>query len=105
MATGCYETTFLLFANPRGAGTQSTAKCSAPGTHRATDARGLPGGGMLVVGIDSHIMREVALAASQDLAQNWWRAFLLLALLADPVNAITRKKLSPVRRDPGIALP
>ena len=40
-----YETSFFLFANARGAGTLSTAtECSAPGTHRATNARGLPGG-------------------------------------------------------------
>ena len=55
MATGCYETSFLLFANTRGAGTLSTAKCPALGTHRATNARGLPGG-MLAAGIDSYIM-------------------------------------------------
>ena len=42
---GCYETSFLLFANARGAGTQLTAKYPAPKTHRASNARGLPGGG------------------------------------------------------------
>ena len=47
--------TFLLFANARGAGTLSTAKCPAPGTHRAINGRGLPGG-MLAAGIDSHII-------------------------------------------------
>ena len=33
----------------------STAKCPAPRTHRATNARGLRGGGMLAAGINSHI--------------------------------------------------
>ena len=51
MTTGCYETSFLLFANARGAGTRLTVKCPAPGTHRATNARG-----MLAAGIDSHII-------------------------------------------------
>ena len=40
MATGCYETIVLLFVNTRGAGTLLTTKCPAPGTHRATNARG-----------------------------------------------------------------
>ena len=41
---------------PGGAGTLLTVKCPAPGSHRETTARGLPGGGgMLAVGIDSHI--------------------------------------------------
>ena len=35
---------FLLFANAQGVGTLLTAKCPAPGTHRASNARGLPGG-------------------------------------------------------------
>ena len=35
-------------------GTLLTFKCPAPGTHCETNARGLPGG-MLAVGIDSHI--------------------------------------------------
>ena len=55
MTTGCYETSLLLFANARGVGTLLTVKCAAHGTHRETNARGLPGGGMLAVGIDSHI--------------------------------------------------
>ena len=55
MTTGCYETSLLLFTNARGAGTLLTVKCPSPGTHRETNARGLPGGGMLAVGIDSHI--------------------------------------------------
>ena len=54
MTIGCYETGLLLFANGRGAGTLLTIKCPAPGTHREK----MPGvcpGGMLAVGIDSHI--------------------------------------------------
>ena len=43
--TGCYETSFSLYANARGVGTLSTAKYPAPSTHRAINARGLPGGG------------------------------------------------------------
>ena len=38
MTTGCYEASFLLFANAQGAGTLLsllTAKCLAPRTHRA----------------------------------------------------------------------
>ena len=31
-----------------------TVKCLAPGTHRETNDRSLPGGGILAVGIDSH---------------------------------------------------
>ena len=58
MTTGCYETSFLLFANDRGTGTILTAKCPAPGTHRATNARVLPGG-MLTAGTDSHIITEL----------------------------------------------
>ena len=54
MTTGCYETSFLLFANARGAETLLTVKFPAPGTHRETNARGLPGG-VLAVGIDTHI--------------------------------------------------
>ena len=55
MTTGSYKTRFLLFANARGAGTLSTAKCPTPGTHRASNARGLLGVGMLTAGIDWHI--------------------------------------------------
>ena len=44
MTTGCYETSLLLFANARGAETLLTVKCPSPGTHRETNARGLPGG-------------------------------------------------------------
>ena len=57
MTTECYETSLLLFANARGAETLLTVKCPAPGTHRETTARGLSGGGMLAVGIDSHNKR------------------------------------------------
>ena len=35
---------FFFFANARGVGTLLAAKCPAPGTHRASNARGLPGG-------------------------------------------------------------
>ena len=48
MTTGYYETSFLLFANARGAGTLLTAKCPAPGTDHATNFRNihvLPRGG------------------------------------------------------------
>ena len=46
---------FCCLQMPGGAGTLSTAKCPAPvGTHRSTNARGLPGG-MLAAGIVSHI--------------------------------------------------
>ena len=45
MTTGCYEINLLLFANARGAGTLLTVKCPSPGTHRDTNAQGLPGGG------------------------------------------------------------
>ena len=55
MTTGCYETSLLLFTNARGAETLLTVKCPSPGTHRETNARGLPGMGMLAVGTDSHI--------------------------------------------------
>ena len=56
MTTGCYETSLLLYANARGAGTLLTVKWPSPGTHHETNARGLPGGGwMLAVGIDLHI--------------------------------------------------
>ena len=58
--TGCYKTRFLLFANAWWAGTLSTAKCSTPGTHRASNARGLPGVGMLTAGIDWHNRSEIA---------------------------------------------
>ena len=54
MTTGCYETRFLFFTNFRGFGIQLTAKCPAPGTHRASNALVLHGG-MLAAGIDSHI--------------------------------------------------
>ena len=40
MTTGCYETSLLLFANARGAGTLLTVKFLAPGIHRETNARG-----------------------------------------------------------------
>ena len=51
MTTGYYGTNFLLFANARAAGTLLS------GTHRASNARGLPGGGgMLAAGIELHII-------------------------------------------------
>ena len=40
-----------------GDGTLLTVKCWAPGTHRVSNARGLPGG-MLADGIDSYIRIE-----------------------------------------------
>ena len=46
---------FVVVCKCPGAGALLTVKCPAPGTHRETNARGLPGGGMLAVGIDSHI--------------------------------------------------
>ena len=62
MTTGCYETSLLLFANARGVGTLLTTKCPAPGTHRVSNTRTLPGEGMLAVGIDSHITQLKATA-------------------------------------------
>ena len=56
MTTGCYEASLLLFANARGDGTLVTVKCPAPGTHRKKMPGVCRGGGMLAVGIDSHIM-------------------------------------------------
>ena len=44
MARGCYETSFLLFANARGAGTLLTAKHPAAGTHRAQKCPGFARG-------------------------------------------------------------
>ena len=55
MTTGCYETSFLLFANALEVGTLLTAKCSPPVFHRASNTWGLPGGEMLAAGIDLHI--------------------------------------------------
>ena len=49
---------FVVVCKYQG-GTLLTVKCSDPGTHRGTDARGLPGGGMLAVGIDSHIKSSI----------------------------------------------
>ena len=46
---------FVVVCKCPRAGTLLTVKCSAPGTHRETNARGLPGEGMLAVGIDLHI--------------------------------------------------
>ena len=46
-----------------GGGTLLTAKYPAPGTHRASNARGLPGG-MLAAGIDSHISLAISSAAT-----------------------------------------
>ena len=57
-----FETSFLLFANARGTGKLLTAKCPPTGTHRAINARGLPGGGMLAAGFDSHIRKERAIS-------------------------------------------
>ena len=45
---------FAVVCKCPGDGTLLTVKCPAPGTHRETSARGLPGG-MLAVGIDLHI--------------------------------------------------
>ena len=47
---------FVVVCKCPGVGTLLTFKCPAPRTHRETNARGLPGGGMLAVGIDSHII-------------------------------------------------
>ena len=44
MTTGCYKTSLSLFANVQGTGTLLTVKCPTPGTHRETNARGLPKG-------------------------------------------------------------
>ena len=45
---------FVVVCKCPGAGTLSAVKYTAPGTDRETNSRGLPGG-MLAVGIDSHI--------------------------------------------------
>ena len=48
------------------AGTLLTAKCPVPGTHRASNARGLPGR-MLAARIDSHIIKvHVHLTGTSD---------------------------------------
>ena len=65
MTTGCCETSLLLFANTRGAGTLLTVKCPGSGTHRETNARGFPGGGMLTVGIDSHISHAISVLTAK----------------------------------------
>ena len=44
MTTGCYEASFLLFANARGAGTLLIAKCPAHGTHHDQMPGVCPGG-------------------------------------------------------------
>ena len=46
---------FFVVCKCQGTGTLLTAKCPALGTHRW----GLPGGGMLAAGIDSHIRDSV----------------------------------------------
>ena len=45
---------FVVVCKYPGAGTLLTVKCPVPGTHRETNARGLPGG-IVAVGIHSHI--------------------------------------------------
>ena len=47
---------FVVVSKCPGAGTLLTVKCPALGTHCETNARGLSGGGVLAVGVDSHIM-------------------------------------------------
>ena len=63
MATGCYETSFLLFANSRGGrDTISTVKCPGLIMHQYPGfAR--RGGWMLAAGIDSHIVPSVRLSS------------------------------------------
>ena len=51
---GCCEASFLLFAIARETGTLLTTKCPAPGTHRVSNTRGLPGG-VPAAGIDAHM--------------------------------------------------
>ena len=51
---------FFVVCKCPGGRTLLTAKCPAPGTHRASNARGLPGG-MLAAGIDSHIIAVVVI--------------------------------------------
>ena len=76
MTTGYYETSILLFANARRAGTLLTVKCPASGTHRTTNVRSLPegggGGGMLAAGSDSHIIGKTKCKsnASFDISMN-----------------------------------
>ena len=56
MTTGCYDASFLLFANAWGAGTVFTAKCPPRPGFIVDQIPGIcSGGGMLVAGIDSHI--------------------------------------------------
>ena len=56
MTTGCYEVSFLFFANARRVGTLLATKCPAPGTRHVSNARSLPGG-KFAAGIDDwHIM-------------------------------------------------
>ena len=62
MTTGCYETSICCLQMSGGRDT-SNCQMSGPGrTHRATNARGLPGW-MLAAGIDSHISVDFYLAS------------------------------------------
>ena len=54
-----YETSLLLFANARGAGTLLTANALAPGLI-VKQMPGICPGAMLAVGIDSHITLEAS---------------------------------------------
>ena len=71
--------------------TLSTAKCPAPGTHRATNARGLPWGGVLAAGIDSHInldrrtpvhLSNRVIAFNQSKRSEWFRRILYFISLS-----------------------
>ena len=42
---GVLRNKFVVVCKYPGVGTLLTVKCPAPGTHRETNARGLPGGG------------------------------------------------------------
>ena len=55
---------FVVVCKCPGSGTQLTVKCPVPGTHRKTNARVCPGGGMLAYGNDSHIILAVARVAA-----------------------------------------
>ena len=62
MTTGCYETSFLLLANARGAETLSTAKSARPLGLTVQQMPGFAlgggGGGMLTARIDSYIIHS-----------------------------------------------
>ena len=55
LTTKCPGPGTLLTTKCPGPGTLLTTKCPGPGTHRASNALGLPGGGMFAARIDSHI--------------------------------------------------